>query len=81
MIVIQNEITPEEMLKGINAMKDYRKRRFVLMNIELDTKKHSSKVLLYKSVNKINEFSLTREERAILLNFYTQQIKFLEELN
>lgn len=80
MIVIQNEIGIEEWIKGINEL-DYQDRRFILSNIELDTKLHSNKVLLYNAVNKINEYPLTLEQRAILLNFYRQQIKFLKELN
>ena len=78
MIVIQNEIEPAEMLKGINKL-NYMDRRFILANIELDTDLHKNKVLLYNSVNKINEYELTLEQRAILLNFYNQQIKFLKK--
>ena len=80
MIVIQNEIEPTEMIKGINEL-DYKDRRFILANIKLETDLHKNKVLLYNAVNQINECSLTLEQRAILLNFYQQQIKFLKELN
>ena len=80
MIVIQNEIEPAEMLKGINKL-DYKNRRFILANIELDTNLHKNKVLLYNCVNKISEYPLTIEQRAVLINFYNQQVKFLKELN
>ncbi len=82
MIVIKREdqITPDELLKGINEM-CYQKRRYILANIKLDTELHKNKVLMYNAVNQINEYSLTLEQRAILLTFYRQQIKFLQELN
>jgi len=80
MIVIQNEIMPEEMIKGINEL-NYKDRRFILANIKLSNGLHKNKVLLYNAVNQINEHPLTIEQKAILLNFYRQQIRFLQTTN